>query len=390
VRTIRIFLLLCAGALLLGMTLPGALAQDKVKVAIVAEITGGGAPSGTMYRDGVLLAIDDVNKAGGILGKQLETSVADTQSDAPTSVAVMRRTVNDKPFAIFGTVYSSSTVANMVIAQRAGIPQISGSESVDVVSKGNPDIFLTSYSQAMGFKKFVNWMVKDLKAKKIALIYVNDAFGIGGRTVFKKYLEDLGEHLVADISTEVQQADFTPELIKVKEAGATHLMVYNHEEENARLMIQLRKMGLTVQPVGDNLCAQTTINAGGAAIDGARCQVPFTALSPLPGMAKVAKEFEAKYGRVPDHNGFKGYAGVYMLKAALDRIGAWNQQKVRDCLHHNLFKVSETPGLLTNTYVFDNGDADRGSFIVEVKGGKSVVSQTLGLVGGPYEEHACK
>ena len=378
-----------AAALLCGGMGPAS-AAGKVKVAIISELTGGGAPSGTMFRDGVLLGIDDVNRSGGILGKELEASVADSQSDAPISVAVMRRTVDEKPFAIFGTVYSSSTVANMTIAERAGIPQFSGSESVEVVDKGNPDIFLTSYSQAMGFKKLVNWLVNGLKAKKIALIYVNDAFGIGGRTVFKKYLNELGQHLVADISTEVQQADFTPALVQVRDSGATHLMVYSHEEEDARIMIQLKQMGLRVQTVGDNLCAQTTINAGGAAIDGAECQVPMTADSPVPQMQKVAEEFKAKYGHLPDHNGFKGYIGVYMLKAAVERVGAWNQQKLRDCLHNNLFKVSETPGLLTDTYVLGNGDADRDSFIVQIKDRKPVVSQVLGLVGGPYKERSCR
>lgn len=389
-RIIGILLPFVASALILGAAPQPASAADAVKLAIVAEITGGGAPSGTMFRDGVLLGIDDANKSGGILGKQLAASVADTQSDPPTSVAVMRRTVNDKPFAIFGTVYSSSTVANMAIARQAGIPQFSGSESVDVVSHGNSDIFLTSYSQEMAFKKFVNWMVKGLHAKKIALVYVNDAFGIGGRTVFTKYLNELGVSLVADISTEVQQADFTPELVKVRDSGATDLMVYTHEEEDARLMIQLHQMGLHVQAVGDNLCAQTTINAGGAAIDGAKCQVPMTAGSPLSGMHKVAEEFKAKYGRLPDHNGFKGYVGVYMLKAAVERVGAWDQQKLRDCLHDNLFEVSQTPGLLGDTWVLGNGDADRQSFIVQITGGKPVVSQVLGLVGGPYRERACK
>ncbi|MGC2199343.1 MAG: ABC transporter substrate-binding protein [Stellaceae bacterium] len=389
VRNSGILLSLGAGAVILCGVIQAASAQDKVKLAIVAEITGGGAPSGTMFRDGVLLGIGDVNKSGGILGKQLEASVADTQSDPPTSVAVMRRTVNDEPFAIFGTVYSSSTVANMAIARQAGIPQFSGSESVAVVDKGNPNIFLTSYSQAMGFKKLVNWMVKGLKAEKIALIYVNDAFGIGGRTEFKKYLNELGETLVADISTEVQQADFTPELVKVRDSGATHLMVYSHEEEDARLIIQLHQMGLHVQAVGDNLCAQTTINAGGGAINGAKCQVPMTANSPLPAMGKVAEEFEAQYGHLPDHNGFKGYIGVYMLKAAVERVGTWNQQKLRDCLHDNLFTAADTSGLLMDTYIFGNGDADRESFIVEIKNGKPVVSQVLGLVGGPYKKHSC-
>ncbi|PYM53918.1 MAG: amino acid ABC transporter substrate-binding protein, partial [Candidatus Rokuibacteriota bacterium] len=124
---------------------PGASAQGPVKVAILAEITGGGAPSGTMWRDGVLLAVEEINKKGGILGRPLEPLVMDTQSDPPTSVAVMRRAINDRPFAVMGTVYSSSTVANMEVARQAGIPQISGSESVLVVSKGNPNIFLTSF-----------------------------------------------------------------------------------------------------------------------------------------------------------------------------------------------------------------------------------------------------
>jgi branched-chain amino acid transport system substrate-binding protein len=79
-----------------------AAAQGVVKLPIVAEITGGGASVGAMWRDAVNLAVEDINKKGGILGMRLETSVQDTQTDPPTSVAVMRRVLNDKPFAIFG------------------------------------------------------------------------------------------------------------------------------------------------------------------------------------------------------------------------------------------------------------------------------------------------
>lgn len=384
-------LMLPVAAILAGVAFaPAAMAAETKKLAIVVEVTGGGASSGTMYRDGVLLGVEDINKGGGILGSQLEISVADTQTDAPTSVAVMRRTMNDKPFAVFGTVYSSSTVANMTIARKAGVPQISGSESVIVVNKGNPNIFLTSFSQQMGFTKLVNWIIKDLKADKIALMYVNDAFGRGGREAFLGFMKENGKTLVADISTEVQQADFTAELIEVRNSGATHVMVYNHEEENARIMIQIKKMGLKIQAVGDNLCASSTIKAGGDAINGAKCHVPMTALSPLESMKAVAKKFEAKYGHSPDHNGFKGYIGAHLLKAAVERVGAWDQQKVRDCLHENLFTTKDEPGLLMDTYIFKNGDADRGSFIVEVKNQKHVVDQVLGLVGGPYEKHGCK
>src|SRR2546425_11202089 len=216
-------ILIALGVILVaaGGTAPPGSAQTVVKLAIVAEITGGGAPSGPMWRDGVLLAVEDINRKGGILGRPLESFVMDTQTDPPTSVAVIRRAINERPFAIMGTVYSSSTVANMEIARQAGIPQISGSESVMVVQKGNPNIFLTSFSQQVGFAKLVRWVVEDLKADKIALIYVNNAFGRGGREMFTKFLKDRGKSVVADISTEVQQADFTPELTRVRASGAT-------------------------------------------------------------------------------------------------------------------------------------------------------------------------
>jgi len=370
---------------------PDAFAQTKQKVAIIAELSGGGASSGTMYRDGVLLGIKDINASGGILGSQIEVvSIGDTQSDAANSVAVMRRALNDKPFAVFGTVYSSSTVVNNKLADKAGVPQISGSESAQVVSQGSKSIFLTSFSQALGFQKLVKYVAKDLNADKIALVYVNDAFGKGGYDSFVKYLSGYGKKLTLSLPTEVQQADFTAELVKIKNAGITHVVVYNHEEENGRFMNQLRKMDLKVETIGDNLCSQATVKAGGKAIDGSKCHLSMSALSPLDSMRSLAAKFQKEYGRVTDHNGFKGYIGAYMLKAAVERAGKWDQQAVMACLHENLFSAADEPGLLTDVYVFKNGDADRSSYIVEVVDGKHKMNQVLGFVGGPYKKRDCR
>jgi len=370
---------------------PNAFAQAKQKVAIIAELSGGGASSGTMYRDGVLLGIKDINASGGILGSQIEVvSIGDTQSDAANSVAVMRRALNDKPFAVFGTVYSSSTVVNNKLADKAGVPQISGSESAQVVSQGSKSIFLTSFSQALGFQKLVKYVAKDLNADKIALVYVNDAFGKGGYDAFVKYLSGYGKKLTLSLPTEVQQADFTAELVKIKNAGITHVVVYNHEEENGRFMNQLRKMDLKVETIGDNLCSQATVKAGGKAIDGSKCHLSMSALSPLESMQNLAAKFQKEYGRVTDHNGFKGYIGAYMLKAAVERAGKWDQQAVMACLHENLFSAADEPGLLTDVYVFANGDADRSSHIVEVVDGKHKMNQVLGFVGGPYKKRDCR
>jgi branched-chain amino acid transport system substrate-binding protein len=368
-----------------------ATAQSSIKLPIVVEVTGGGASVGAMWRDAVTMAIEDINRKGGVLGMKLVTSVQDTQTDPPTSVAVIRRVLNDKPFAIFGTVYSSSTVANMDLARQAGVPQFTGSESIIITQKGNDNIFLTSFTQDTGMAKFVRWLTEDQKAEKIALIWVNNAFGKGGHDMFVQFMKERGKTPVVDISTEVQQADFTPELTKVRGSGATHVFMYSHEEESARFMIQLRKMGLQVQPVGETtLCTQTTITPGGAAVNGARCHVGLVATAPQPAMVEFGRRFQEKYGRVPDHNAYKGWIGVHMLKAAVQRVGAWDQAKVRACLHNNLFTTVEEPGLLMDMWVNEKGSVDRESFIVEVKDQKPAVLKTVGMLGRGYKERSCK
>jgi branched-chain amino acid transport system substrate-binding protein len=377
--------------LLILLVAAPAAAQPAIKLPVVAEITGGGAGVGAMWRDAVTMAITEINAKGGILGAKLETSVQDTQTDPPTSVAVMRRVLNDKPFAIFGTVYSSSTVANMDIARQAGVPQFTGSESIIITQKGNDNIFLTSFTQDIGMAKFVRWLVEDQKAEKIALVWVNNAFGKGGRDMFVQFMKDRGKAPILDISTEVQQADFTPELTKVRSSGATHVVIYSHEEENARFMIQLRKMGLSVEPVGETtLCTQTTITPGGAAVNGAKCHVGLVATAPQPAMVDFGRRFQEKFGRVPDHNAYKAYVGVHMLKAAVQRVGSWDQAKVRACLHGNLFTTAEEPGLLMDVWVNEKGSVDRESFIVEVKDQRPVVAKTVPMLGGPYKERPCR
>jgi branched-chain amino acid transport system substrate-binding protein len=114
-----------------------------------------------------------------------------------------------------------------------------------------------------------------------------------------------------------------------------------------------------------------------------------SALSPLDSMRTLAAKFEKEYGHITDHNGFKGYIGAHLLKAAVERTGKWDQKAVMACLHDNLFTVQDEPGLLTDTYVFKNGDADRASYIVEVVEGQHKMKEVLGFVGGPYKKHGC-
>ena len=113
-----------------------------------------------------------------------------------------------------------------------------------------------------------------------------------------------------------------------------------------------------------------------------------TALSPVPSMMDMGRRFQERFGRVPDHNGFKGYIGVHLMKAAVDRVGAFD--RASSATAFTTTSLRRRIGRLMDTYVDEKGDADRGSFIVEVKAKKSEVVKVLPLLGGPYTKQACR
>jgi len=108
--------------------LPSAgITAETVKIGIVCELSGSGAPAGMRWQRGILMAVDEINAADGILGRQIETFSLDSKTEPPVSVAAMKKAIEKEPYVVMGTVYSSSTVVNMSVLQKAGIPQFTGS-----------------------------------------------------------------------------------------------------------------------------------------------------------------------------------------------------------------------------------------------------------------------
>ena len=226
--------------------------------------------------------------------------------------------------------------------------------------------------------KIANYIRDELKAKTIALIWVNNDFGKGGRDAFVAELEKLGIPLVADVSSEAGQADFAADVIKLKGSGADVIFAYLHEEESARLLKEMQKQGVTQSILGETtLMNQKVIDLAGDAVNGVRGHVGLTADAPVPGIQEFAKKFEAKYGYKPDHNAIKAYMGAYTIKFVTNKIGKVDRQAFADALHGLTITVAEEPGILMDTTWDDKGEVNRESFLVEVKGGKQEVVETL-------------
>jgi len=348
-------------------------AQD-IKIANIVELSGPGTTAGTLFKNGVEMAIKEINASGGILGKKISYTTEDTQTNPGVAKGLTQKAVDNDVFAIFGPVYSGSIMVSMAESKRAEVPNFTGGEAASITAQGNPYVFRTSFGQSVSFPKVARYI--NGKHKTLAVIYVNNDFGKGGRDAITKLLDGSPTKIVADISTDAGQVDFSAAVIKAKQSNADALFVYTNEEESARLLRELRKQGWTKPIIGETtLTGQKVIELAGGAAEGAIGHVGLT-VDAKP-MKAFGEKFKAEYKSESDHNGIKGYTGVYILKAAIEKAGKIDRKAVAQALKNNCFNVKQNPGILLDVCFDDKGDLDRESFLVEVKGTDQVVIETL-------------
>jgi branched-chain amino acid transport system substrate-binding protein len=357
-------------------------AQQTVKMTDLVELSGAGTTAGTNWRNGIDLAVKEINAAGGILGRRIEMVTADTQSKPDVAKSLAEKMLDEKPYVMFGPVFSGSIKVNMVVAEQAGIPQFMGGEAADLTMQGNPYLFRTSFSQTMGMPKVASYMADKLKARSVALIWINNDFGKGGRDAIRKELEARGIRIAADVSTEPQSADYSAAVVRAKQANADALFAYLNEEESARLLIELRKQGYDKPIVGETtIMGQKVIELAGTAAEGVRGHVGLTIDAPIDGIRAFAKRYEDAYKTTSDHNGLKGYTAVYIVKAVTEKIGKFDSEAFAKAMKGIRLSAKDTPGLLMDVSFDDKGDMDRESFLVEVRNGRQVVVEVLPPLG---------
>lgn len=355
---------------------------QTVKIAGLYELSGPGTTSGTNFRDGVQLAIKEINAAGGILGRRIDASASDTQSNPGVAKGLTAKAVDDGAFAIMGPVFSGSIMVSMAESRRAEVPNIVGGEAAAITKQGNPYIFRTSFTQETAMPKVARYIANGLKAKNVAVMYVNNDFGKGGRDSITKALGDVGVKVVADISTDQGQIDFSAPVLRAKQANADALFIYVNEEESARALRELRKQGYDKPLVGETtLTGQKVIELAGDAANGATGHVGLTLDAPSPEMLKFKAKFYQEYKYFCDHNGIKGYTGMYLLKAAIEKVGKFDRKAVAAALHGLKVSAAKVPGVILDVAIDDKGDVDRESYIVEVKDGRQVVKSVLPPLG---------
>ena len=374
-RELRPLAIALVPALLLGA---GVAAAQPVKIAGLVELSGPGATAGTNFDNGVKLAVREINASGGLNGRPIEYASSDTQTNPRVAKGLAQRAIDDQAYIVIGPVFSGSILVSMQETRRSEVPNIIGGEAAAITQQGNPFIFRTSFTQAAAMPKVVRYMKDYLKAKTVAVMFANSDFGKGGRDAIVKDLAAAGIKVVADISTDVPQVDFSGPVLRAKQANADALFVYLHEEESARALRELRKQGYDKPIVGETTLAnEKVVELAGDAANGVIAHVGLTADAPNPTVQAFAKKYEAEFKARPDHNAMKGYTGAWAIRAVQDKLGKFDRKAFAATLHGAQFAVKDYPGLLFDVRYDDKGDLDRESFMVKIVNGRAQVIETL-------------
>jgi branched-chain amino acid transport system substrate-binding protein len=365
------------------MLMPGVATAADVKVAYVGEISGSIAVSGGNFRDGIIMAVEEVNAGGGILKDKIALSLLDTQTNPGVARSQMQKAIDGDPYVVLGPIFSGNVKATMPLLQQAQIPHLVGGEAAELTALGDPYLFRTSFGQQIGMPKIANYIRDELKAKTIALIWVNNDFGKGGRDGLIKELAARNIRLVADVSTESGQVDFAADVVKLKAANADAVFVYSNEEECARIMREARKQGLKGPFVGDTtLLSQKTIELAGEAANGVQGHVGLTADAPIKAVEEFKAKFQKRFNYIPDHNGIKGYTGVYAVRYVTEKmVGKFDRKALATAMHGLTITPKDEPGIMIETTWDNAGEIDRISFLAEVVNGQQKITKILPKIG---------
>ncbi len=332
--TRSVFQVLCAALLALSLS-NGLPAQEPIKIGEFASLTGKEATYGQTVHKGTLFAIEEINAAGGVLGRKLELITEDNQSKAGESATVVKKLISrDKVVAVLGELTSGRTLEAAPICQAAKIPLISpGATNVSVTAKGNY-IFRVCFIDDFQGTVMAKFAYDSLKLHRVAILSsASSAQSVGLAKYFRERFTAAGGTVVLEQKYGEGDKDFRAQLTAIKAAGVEGVFVPGYYTEAALISKQARDLGLTVPLLGvDGWESSELISIGGAAVEGAYFSTHYSAENQAPGVAAFNARFRSRWGHDSDALSALAYDAAMVLADAIKRAGTTESAKLRDAL----------------------------------------------------------
>jgi len=357
-----------AGAAAL-MLAGSALAEAVIGVSL--PMTGPKALVGRNYKQGVELAVSEINAAGGVLGKPLEVVFQDDQGDNPNGAinAVNKLMQVDKVPVMIGPHYSVTQMATQKTYCNGKVVSLTGGTSVAITHSGCNYVIRTRSDDDVQAKALIDYAQKELKAgEKTAIFYANDDFGKSGQARVVAQMAALGLKPVAVESHNPSDKDYSAQLAKLEKTGAQLVILWAHDTDAALILRQAKQFGLKFKFAGAVLSEDAFLKLAGSAAEGAMSASYFVPTDPNPAVQEFVKKYEAKFKMAPDVWSATYYDATILAAKAINEAKTTDVDKVRAAFGQVQYK-----GLLADYKCDKNGDCNKQVNIVEIKGGKPVV-----------------
>lgn len=370
---------------LLGVSF-ASIAADPIKIGVSGPFTGGSAPMGVSMRDGVKLAVAEINAKGGVLGRQIQLVERDDEAKNERGVQVAQELINkEKVAATVGYINTGVALASQRFYQEAKIPVMNNVATGSVVTKQFADqpenyVFRNAANDTIQSGMIVEEVVTKRKYNKVAILADSTNYGQLGREDVEKALDKKGLKPVAVEKYNIKDVDMTPQLLKAKEAGAQVVVTYGIGPELAQIANGMEKLGWKVPMVGSwTLSMGNFIDNAGKNGDGARMPQTFIQDPNTPKRKSFIEAYVKAYkptnGRIPSPvSAAQGYDSVYLLAAAIKQAGSTEGPKVLAALENLNEKVDGVVATYNKPFSKTNHEAITADLVSfgEVKDGHVV------------------
>ncbi|HET9793394.1 MAG TPA: ABC transporter substrate-binding protein [Thermoanaerobaculia bacterium] len=350
--------------------------SKEIVVGEYGSLTGNTATFGQSTKNGSEMAFDEINKAGGLLGKPVKLIVEDDQSKPEEAATAVTKLINQNAVqAVLGEVASSRSLAAAPICQGAKVPMVTPSSTNPKVTQVGDYIFRVCFTDVQQGEADAKFAAKSLKLKKAALLYdVRNDYSVGLRLVFAQKFKEYGGEIVAEQSYSEGDSDFRAQLTQLKSANPEVIYVPGYYTEVGTIARQSRDLGMSAPLLGgDGWDSPRLWEIGGKALNGCYFSNHYSVDDPAPAVQKFVADYKAKYGNTPDALAALGYDAARILADAMTRAKSTDGAKVRDALA----QTKNYAGVTGTITIDKDRNAVKPVVMLKVQDGKFVFQERI-------------
>lgn len=349
---------------------------NKITIGFFGSLTGQDATFGISSKNGITMALEETNQAGGILGKPVVLRYYDTHASAEEAKLSVERLIKvDEVVAVLGEVASTRSLAGAPIAQKFKIPMITPSSTNPEITKKGDYIFRVCFIDPFQGEVMAKFAFNSLKLRKAAILRdTQSEYSMGLANYFITTFTKLGGTIVADENYIGGDVDFLPQLLKISKKNPEFIFVPGYYSEVGSIAKQARNVGLNVPLMGgDGWDSESLFEIAGKSLEGSYFSNHYTLEDPRPEVQNFIQVYERKYGNKPDSQAAAGYDAAMILFEAIRRAGTMQAAGVRDALA----KISGHKGVTGTISINKHRDAEKSAVVLQIKNNKFKYVETI-------------